>query len=226
MSAGYLNPFRTVDSLSPAVWQTPDFGCLGTREVTASTTTTTVDADGNTVVGEPVVNSVVNPSWSRDCMVNATVKNSAWNGLANGYIDLGTYAGITPYVGAGLGVLYTRTKISSEAICEANSTSQTLSTGSESTTTTSTFLCRGQSSPSDAAVTYTPASYRKSNYNFMYSLAAGLSYQVSKNTSLDFGYQYIDAPDVKYYSVSADGIERHKGISTNQFKIGVRYDLW
>jgi opacity protein-like surface antigen len=60
----------------------------------------------------------------------------------------------------------------------------------------------------------------------MYSLAAGLSYQVSKNTSLDFGYQYIDAPDVKYYSVSADGIERHKGISTNQFKIGVRYDLW
>jgi opacity protein-like surface antigen len=60
----------------------------------------------------------------------------------------------------------------------------------------------------------------------MYGLSAGLSYQVSKNTSLDFGYQYISAPNMKYYAVSDDGISSRKGISSNQIKVGLRYDLW
>jgi len=33
-----------------------------------------------------------------------------WSGLVNGYVDLGTYVGLTPYIGAGLGVLYSRHK--------------------------------------------------------------------------------------------------------------------
>lgn len=32
----------------------------------------------------------------------------AWYGMLNGYLDLGTVAGITPYVGAGIGVLHSR----------------------------------------------------------------------------------------------------------------------
>ncbi len=35
-------------------------------------------------------------------------KHDAWYGMANGYLDLGTVAGFTPYVGAGAGLLYTR----------------------------------------------------------------------------------------------------------------------
>lgn len=35
-----------------------------------------------------------------------------WSGLVNGYVDLGTYAGFTPYVGAGLGVLHSRHALS------------------------------------------------------------------------------------------------------------------
>jgi opacity protein-like surface antigen len=37
-------------------------------------------------------------------------KIESYTTLANGYIDLGTWAGITPYVGAGAGVAYVRTK--------------------------------------------------------------------------------------------------------------------
>jgi opacity protein-like surface antigen len=40
-----------------------------------------------------------------------TASHTMWSGLANGYIDLGTYAGLTPYVGAGIGVLATRRKV-------------------------------------------------------------------------------------------------------------------
>jgi opacity protein-like surface antigen len=35
-------------------------------------------------------------------------KISAWSGLINGYVDLATYEGFTPYVGAGAGVAYLR----------------------------------------------------------------------------------------------------------------------
>ncbi|PWJ75248.1 opacity protein-like surface antigen [Pseudaminobacter salicylatoxidans] len=38
-------------------------------------------------------------------------KNHVWSGLANGYVDLGTVAGLTPYVGAGVGVMYSRAKL-------------------------------------------------------------------------------------------------------------------
>ena len=34
---------------------------------------------------------------------------SAWTGLLNGYVDLGTFSGITPYVGGGVGVSYLTT---------------------------------------------------------------------------------------------------------------------
>jgi opacity protein-like surface antigen len=37
-------------------------------------------------------------------------KIESYTTLANGYVDLGTWAGITPYVGAGAGVAYLRTK--------------------------------------------------------------------------------------------------------------------
>lgn len=38
-----------------------------------------------------------------------TANISAWSGLVNGYVDLGTYGGLTPYVGAGIGASYLRT---------------------------------------------------------------------------------------------------------------------
>lgn len=40
-------------------------------------------------------------------------EHKAWYGMANAYLDLGTLAGFTPYVGAGIGVLNTRQSASS-----------------------------------------------------------------------------------------------------------------
>ncbi|TKT75352.1 outer membrane beta-barrel protein [Aquamicrobium sp. LC103] len=41
-----------------------------------------------------------------------SASSSFWNGMANAYLDLGTYAGVTPYVGGGVGVMYGRGKLS------------------------------------------------------------------------------------------------------------------
>ena len=43
-----------------------------------------------------------------DGIDSAALKTESWSGMATAYLDLGTYVGVTPYVGVGLGTLYTR----------------------------------------------------------------------------------------------------------------------
>ena len=226
--AGYLTPPSLVDSLNPDVTRFPDFGCLGSRTVTTSRVTTTLDADGNPVKSEPVTTVDNDTDWRRDCMVEASARNSAWNGMLNGYIDLGTFAGITPYVGAGIGALMTRTKVSASARCDNSSVSNTRNVGDPSsdtgmvtTETTTTFNCRGGDNQ-----TVEVGSLSHTDFHLLYGLSAGLSYQISQNTSLDVGYQYLNAPGIKYYAVSDDGVVQRKGMDAHQVKVGLRYDLW
>lgn len=49
--------------------------------------------------------------FAQDGMETWEASHTMWNGLINGYIDLGTIAGFTPYVGAGVGVTYSRHEI-------------------------------------------------------------------------------------------------------------------
>lgn len=125
---------------------------------------------------------------------SAHVKNSAFTAMVNGYVDLGTYVGITPYVGAGIGVMQARRRMSMDY--------------------------------TDADGTLS-AYDRHTQYALAYSLNAGAAYQVSKNVMLDVGYQYLSAPNAKYYSL--DGAHEsvlRKGIDSHQIKVGLRYDLW
>ena len=48
--------------------------------------------------------------------VNAvSLSHDMWSGMANGYVDLGTYSGFTPYLGAGAGVLYSKHSVDLDA---------------------------------------------------------------------------------------------------------------
>lgn len=44
----------------------------------------------------------------------ARLKTESWSGMANVYFDLGTYSGFTPYLGGGLGILYTRNRFEAD----------------------------------------------------------------------------------------------------------------
>jgi opacity protein-like surface antigen len=46
-----------------------------------------------------------NEASASDGTGSAKIENSAWYGMANVYADLGTYVGITPYIGAGAGLI-------------------------------------------------------------------------------------------------------------------------
>jgi opacity protein-like surface antigen len=108
---------------------------------------------------------------------------SQWNGMANAYVDLGTVAGFTPYVGAGAGLTYTRQEI-------------------------------------DTAL----FDYTDRQYNFSYALMAGLSYQATKNVSVDVGYQFLDTPGLE--RVDPDTFAVSEGQKQHLVKVGLRYDLW
>ncbi|RUM95684.1 porin family protein [Pseudaminobacter arsenicus] len=113
-----------------------------------------------------------------------SAKNSVWSGMVNGYYDLATISGFTPYIGGGLGLLHSRSEVTVDDV---------------------SVLTDRQ-------------------YELAYSLAAGVNYQVSKNVSMDLGYQYLSSPDTKYFNIDTGLVE--DGIDYHQIKVGLRYDLW
>ena len=131
-------------------------------------------------------------------VASASLKNYALSAILNGYVDLGTYVGITPYLGAGIGVVRSKRSLSASYFTD-------------------------NSDPSDDFV----VSDSKTQYSLAYTLNAGLAYQVSKNVSVDLGYQYFSAPNAEYVTAeSLDSYPVKKGISNHQVKLGLRYDLW
>lgn len=45
---------------------------------------------------------------------SSSIESQLWSGIVNGYVDLGTYAGLTPYIGGGIGMVYSRSKVDGE----------------------------------------------------------------------------------------------------------------
>lgn len=185
-------------------------GCDGTilREVTDSVAGTTTSS---TLAG------------SNDCFGTSNGKQSTWTAMANVYADLGTLAGFTPYVGAGLGVAYTQQSTTlGDRTCI---TSQSMS-GAGAIQVTDTFLCDGQTSFGAPAVNYPGSGFKENHFNLAYSLAAGVSYQMTTNASIDLGYEYSSIPNIEYAVLGDAGPEIRKGIDHHRVKIGLRYDLW
>jgi len=127
----------------------------------------------------------------------ASLSNHAWTGILNGYVDLGTYVGLTPYIGAGIGLYQSNHKIDASYADAGN--------------------------PADNFV----LSDKETHYSFAYTLNAGVAYQISKNLQLDVGYQYLSAPDAEYQTMQAlNSYTLEKGLDYHQIKVGLRYDLW
>lgn len=165
---------------------------------------------GTTLVddGFGTINSVAT---TQACDLINDASNKAYSLMANGYVDLGTYVGITPYVGGGIGVAYNKYYKSIGAMDCKEISANSSGTGG--------FFCNdpaGYDGQTDTAA----------KFNFAYSIGAGFSYQVTKNVSLDLGYEYFSVPDGKYVAYDNGAFNIHKGIDYQTVKLGLRYDLW
>ena len=138
-------------------------------------------------------------------------EHSAFVGLANLYVDLFQFNGITPYVGAGIGIAHNRL---------SGFTSQSSGSFEEAT---GNFRHEASTGTAGDA----------SKNSFAWALMAGASYDLSTASKLDFGYRYLHLGngiaattgiiDCTCGSVGAPF--EVSGLDAHEFRIGVRWQL-
>jgi opacity protein-like surface antigen len=207
----HFNDYFRAD-LNFGILPTNKFGNSYVTTCDGSVTTTRTDVDSGNIISQ--INAPANPA--PPCKGSDAASNKAYSLMANGYVDLGTYVGITPYVGGGVGVVYSKF---SKAIGARNCVPTSTTTTINGVTTTQQFNC-------DDPAGYDGSVTSQASYDFAYSLAAGASYQVTKNVSIDLGYEYFSVPSAQYVAYDSGAFNIHKGLDYQSVKLGLRYDLW
>ena len=131
-----------------------------------------VTTDGTDSVEEP---------YYVDCHSQNEAKIQSYDAIVNGYVDLGHWSRVTPYVGAGIG----------------------LSFGHYSTSVTyyqndGTHYDTYFALPGSGTVLHGYRDVRNSGdyYNFAFALMAGVAIDVADHTKLDIGYRYLNLGSV------------------------------
>ena len=134
--------------------------------------------------------------------------------LANAYVDMGTYAGITPYVGAGIGFAHVDYKDVSSTAC-----------GDPNATATSGTACDG-STVAFPLETIEGSYEGESSLRLAWSLAAGASYSVNDSLAIDGGYKFTRIAEGAMLKDHNSGhMVKDGGIDMHQVRLGARYKL-
>ncbi|WP_445492730.1 outer membrane protein [Rhodopseudomonas sp. RCAM05734] len=135
---------------------------------------------------------------------NYNASKSEWVAMANGYVDLGTWWCVTPFVGAGVGM------------ARVNIANYTDNGGT---------LVNFVSSSSYAGA---PAA---SKWNFAWALHTGLAYKVNPAMTVELGYSYMNlgsgttGPVSDYTGFTKGVAMQFKDITSHDLKLGVRWNL-
>jgi opacity protein-like surface antigen len=158
--------------------------------------------DGRSLTANPCAGEGVGTS----CAFSHSANFSALGLMANGYVDLATLAGFTPYLGAGIGATHIDWKtVRESSACVAGGGACSGATGG--------------------------ASYEgRDSWRFTYALMAGLSYDVTDRLKFDMGYRYshIAGGDMFGFGVErlagATGAKgRDDGLSRHEIRLGMRF---
>jgi opacity protein-like surface antigen len=152
-----------------------------------------------------LVLGVVTPG---SCNVDGYSKFSHWNVLANAYVDLGNWGGLTPYLGAGVGV--------SNSVTRGSVKYTVVPTGAP-------YIA-----PIDP-VTLLPispvANRTKSSggsTQLAWNVMAGLGYSLNEHTTIDLGYRYLNMGHFNGVADSTGAITK-KTLTSHEVRMGVRY---
>ena len=123
-------------------------------------------------------------------------------GLLNGYVDVGTWYGVTPFVGAGVGVANIQVKGLTD-----------ISYG-------------GYNGFGDGGGGFAGS---RSQTNFAFAFMAGLDFAVTPNVSLELGYRYLNMGNVSTGAItcasapSCPNEVQHYKLQANDIRLGFRY---
>lgn len=145
--------------------------------------------------------------------------------MLGGYIDLGTFSRITPYIGAGVGVSSILTKGSVNYTKTSDGTPYAADLTPSAPTPAIWMDAFGNPIAPQPNISFAPQNWDRSvrsrNYNLAWSLMAGVAIDVSQNAKLDIGYRYLDLG--KYSTVSVSGTPREGSITAHEVRAGIRY---
>jgi opacity protein-like surface antigen len=140
---------------------------------------------------------------------NISGKISSMVFLANAYLDLGTWAGLTPFIGAGIGMTQNRT---------SGGTDKGMNFSYNSLTGVP-YAGFGTSMATIANGTKT---------NVAYALMAGVSADVSQNMKLEAAYRYLNLGKYQTGIFACGGCNytlQGRDLDAHEFKLGLRWML-
>lgn len=134
-----------------------------------------------------------------DCISNDVASFSGWGLLANAYVDIGTWHGVTPYVGAGIGGTHINWGDLTNTACDAANPAN----------------C-------DPSVVHSG----KKQWRFTYALMAGASYCLTDKLKLDAGYRYRRIEGGSMFDLAAgNGPGFDRSMHVHEGRAGLRYQF-
>ena len=134
-----------------------------------------------------------------------TARKREWVVMGNLYADLGTWCGITPFIGAGVGGSYN---------------------------TISNFVDQGVSFSTAFGSTPTVAyASQASKWNFAWALHAGVDYKVAPGLTVELAYSYMNLGDgvtgplTDYLGFTRGNTFTFNNITSHDVKLGVRWAI-
>ena len=149
--------------------------------------------------------------------------------LANGYVDLGTYSGFTPYVGGGVGVDMNSMTGSASFAETANGFGYAANLTNLGGYPSVWVNSAGQPISPQPAVLFAQQNWNRTinatTYRFAWSLAAGVGFHLTPSATLDVGYRYINGGESSLPLNPQTGLTVKQRNVSQQILIGIRYVL-
>jgi opacity protein-like surface antigen len=168
-----------------------------------------------------------NTSNTCDGVANIRQYNNTF--LANGYVDLGSYAGFTPYLGGGLGFNMNVMSGSLNYYETANGQAYAADltpTGAYPQIWVSPY---GQPISPQPNIAFAPQNWNRSinatNYTFAWALSAGVGFQLNPSATLDIGYRYLNSGAIDKLVNPETGMTVRQNNTSQQILVGIRYVL-
>jgi opacity protein-like surface antigen len=131
------------------------------------------------------------------CNGNLTLKQQNYTTLVNGYYDIFSYAGFTPYVGGGVGFNAQTTSGGLNYTESANGSPYRADlTAPASYPQVWVNPANGNAVTPQPKIAFAPQNWdrtiKSTKYNFAWALSAGVAYKITHDLTLDLSYRYAD----------------------------------
>jgi opacity protein-like surface antigen len=148
--------------------------------------------------------------------------------LVNGYIDVGTWGGVTPYVGAGIGTVETQVHSSLNYYETANGTLYNANLTPTGTFPPLWININGTPLVPQPAIAFTQQNWNKilhsTSYHLAWALMGGFAIRVTDHLQADIGYRYVNLGTFTGLESTSSGAKVvNERQSTQEIRVGFRY---